>query len=186
MFKVDLMVCRFLGTLQSSMARTHQNSVFLPMTYIKRWWTRPKTRCVVYFLEPLKRFPNKEVHSLRIGTVVCALPLEWTLQAQYRVVVSLSVGRQNTAWKTFGYIPTDWVDPSGSTGLPTREASRALEYAVNDFAVRQAAIALNKPASDIATYANRSMNFVNHWDASVTSDGFNGFSQRRYPVGLLI
>jgi hypothetical protein len=41
--------------------------------------------------------------------------------------LALIVGRQNTAWKTFGYIPTDWVDPSGSTGLPTREASRALE-----------------------------------------------------------
>jgi hypothetical protein len=38
-----------------------------------------------------------------------------------------TVGRQNTAWKTFGYIPTDWVDPSGATGLPTREASRAWE-----------------------------------------------------------
>lgn len=37
------------------------------------------------------------------------------------------VGRQNTAWKTFGYIPTDWDDPSGSTGLETREASRAFE-----------------------------------------------------------
>jgi hypothetical protein len=38
-----------------------------------------------------------------------------------------TVGRQNTAWKMFNYIPTDWVDPSGSTGLPTREASRAYE-----------------------------------------------------------
>lgn len=37
------------------------------------------------------------------------------------------VGRQNTAWKMFDYIPTDWVDPSGATGLMTREASRTLE-----------------------------------------------------------
>lgn len=37
------------------------------------------------------------------------------------------VGRQNTAWKMFDYIPTDWTDPSGATGLPTREASRTLE-----------------------------------------------------------
>ncbi|KAF8193001.1 glycosyl hydrolase family 92-domain-containing protein [Pholiota molesta] len=93
------------------------------------------------------------------------------------------VGRQNTAWKTFGYIPTDWVDPSGSTGLPTREASRALEYALGDFAVRQAAIALGKSPADIAKYANRSMNFVNHWDPTVSSDGFTGFSQRRYANG---
>lgn len=37
------------------------------------------------------------------------------------------VGRQNTAWKEFGYIPTNWTDPSGATGLPTREASRTEE-----------------------------------------------------------
>ncbi|KAG6856684.1 hypothetical protein H0H87_001899 [Tephrocybe sp. NHM501043] len=59
------------------------------------------------------------------------------------------VGRQNTAWKTFGFIPTDWVDPSGSTGLATREASRALEYALGDFGVRQAGIALGKSQADI-------------------------------------
>ncbi|KAK7040737.1 hypothetical protein VNI00_009643 [Paramarasmius palmivorus] len=93
------------------------------------------------------------------------------------------VGRQNTAWKTFGYIPTNWVDPSGSTGLATREASRAYEYALGDFAVRQAGIALDKPRSDIETYTNRSMNFVNMWDPNVSSDGFNGFAQRRYPNG---
>lgn len=40
------------------------------------------------------------------------------------------VGRQNTAWKMFDYIPTDWVDPSGATGLMTREASRTLEVSV--------------------------------------------------------
>ncbi|KAL0581450.1 hypothetical protein V5O48_000604 [Marasmius crinis-equi] len=89
------------------------------------------------------------------------------------------VGRQNTAWKTFGYIPTDWVDPSGSTGLATREASRAYEYALGDFAVRQAGIALGKSQEDIKLYGNRSMNFVNMWDPSVTSDGFTGFAQRR-------
>ncbi|KAJ7705451.1 glycosyl hydrolase family 92-domain-containing protein [Mycena rosella] len=94
-----------------------------------------------------------------------------------------TVGRQNTAWKTFGYIPTDWVDPSGATGLPTREASRAFEYSLNDFAVRQAAIALRKAPGDVVKYSNRSMNFVNMWDESVTSDGFAGFAQRRYPNG---
>jgi hypothetical protein len=26
------------------------------------------------------------------------------------------------------------------------------------------------------------MNFVNHWDPTVSSDGFTGFSQRRYAV----
>lgn len=57
-----------------------------------------------------------------------------------------------------------------------------LQYALGDFAVSQAAAALNKPADEIALYANRSMGFVNIWDSSVTSDGFSGFSQRRLAV----
>ncbi|KAG6916990.1 hypothetical protein DXG01_004334 [Tephrocybe rancida] len=89
----------------------------------------------------------------------------------------------NTGWKTFGYIPTNWVDPTGATGLPTREASRATEYSLGDFAVRQAGVVLGKSNADIAKYANRSMNFVNHWDASVVSDGFSGFLQRRLQNG---
>ncbi|KAF8880515.1 glycosyl hydrolase family 92-domain-containing protein [Infundibulicybe gibba] len=93
------------------------------------------------------------------------------------------VGRENTGWKTFGYIPTDWVDPSGSTGLATREASRAFEYALGDFAVRQAAVVLKKSAADVAKYANTSMNFVNMWNANLTHDGFTGFAQRRFPNG---
>lgn len=112
-----------------------------------------------------------------------------------------SVGRQNTAWKLFGYIPTDYDDPL-STGLETREASRSLEvnkfsmtahwkfwliskivqYALGDFAVRQAGLALNKSSDIVQKYANRSMNFVNVWDPNVTSDGFMGFSQKRLPV----
>jgi len=98
----------------------------------------------------------------------------------------LTVGRQNTAWIMFGYIPTDWFDPSGAVGLPTREASRNAEYALGDFAVRQAAIALNKSPGDIATYTNRSMNFVNMWDPNVTSDGFSGFLQRRAQNGTFL
>ncbi|KAJ3766792.1 glycosyl hydrolase family 92-domain-containing protein [Lentinula raphanica] len=95
----------------------------------------------------------------------------------------LTVGRQNTAWKMFNYIPTDWVDPSGSVGLPTREASRAYEYALGDFAVRQAGLAFNKSQDDVFKYGNRSMNFVNMWDPNVTSDGFAGFAQRRFTNG---
>jgi putative alpha-1,2-mannosidase len=56
---------------------------------------------------------------------------------------------------------------------------------LGDFAVRQAGLALGKPSSDVETYANRSMNFVNHWDANLTHDGFTGFSQRRYAVRYL-
>ncbi|KIM80151.1 glycoside hydrolase family 92 protein [Piloderma croceum F 1598] len=70
-------------------------------------------------------------------------------------------------------------DPSGAVGLPTREASRTLEYALSDLAVRQAVKALNKSFHDVTLYGNRSMGFVNVWDPNVTSDGFTGFSQRR-------
>ncbi|KAF9070156.1 glycosyl hydrolase family 92-domain-containing protein [Rhodocollybia butyracea] len=98
----------------------------------------------------------------------------------------LTVGRQNTAWKMFDFIPTDWVDPSGSVGLPTREASRAYEYALGDFAVRQAGIALNKSLADINKYANRSMNFVNMFNPLITSDGFSGFAQKRFQNGTFI
>ncbi len=49
--------------------------------------------------------------------------------------------------------------------------------------MRQAGLALGKSSYDIATYANRSMNFVNMWDANLTHDGFTGFAQRRYTVG---
>ena len=60
------------------------------------------------------------------------------------------------------------------------------KYALGDFAVRQAGRAFGAPAADIAKYENRSMNFVNHWDANVTHDGFTGFMQRRYPVSILV
>ena len=33
----------------------------------------------------------------------------------------------------FDYIPTDWTDPSGAVGLPTREASRTLEVKCSVF-----------------------------------------------------
>ncbi|KAJ7170390.1 hypothetical protein C8R43DRAFT_1152947 [Mycena crocata] len=92
-----------------------------------------------------------------------------------------TIRHQNTAWKQFGYIPTDWVDPSGVTGLPTREASRAWEYALRDFAVCQAALSLKKDPADVVKYANRWMNFVNMWDKNITSDRFSGFAQRWYP-----
>lgn len=57
-----------------------------------------------------------------------------------------------------------------------------IKYALGDFAVRQAGIALNKSLDDIYKYGNRSMGFVNVWDPNVTSDGFTGFAQRRFPV----
>jgi len=42
---------------------------------------------------------------------------------------------------------------------------------------------LNKSSDDVALYANRSMNFVNMWDANLTFDGFTGYAQRRFANG---
>ena len=53
---------------------------------------------------------------------------------------------------------------------------------MGDFAVRQAGIALGKSLDDVFKYGNRSMGFMNVWDPNVTSDGFTGFAQRRFPV----
>ncbi|TRM60423.1 glycoside hydrolase family 92 protein [Schizophyllum amplum] len=77
----------------------------------------------------------------------------------------------------------DGSETRASTGLATREVSRTLEYAHNDFSVRQAAIALGKSADDIATYTNRSLNFKNVWDMDVEYDGFKGYVQKRLENG---
>ena len=52
-------------------------------------------------------------------------PDDWNLQ-----------GRQADAWKTYGYLPADLVEPGGA---PTKEVSRALEYAFGDFGISQVA-----------------------------------------------
>lgn len=59
-----------------------------------------------------------------------------------------------------------------------------MKYALGDFAVRQAALTLGKGAADIQLYGNRSLGFKNVWDQNVTSDGFTGFSQRRFEVSV--
>lgn len=76
--------------------------------------------------------------------------------------------------REFGYVPFGAFDPA-STGRATREGSRTLEvsanvsipgsnpertsiiqYAFNDFGVRQTALLLGK-TDDVATYTNRSL-----------------------------
>ncbi|KIM45421.1 glycoside hydrolase family 92 protein [Hebeloma cylindrosporum] len=69
-----------------------------------------------------------------------------------------------------------------NTGRQTREGSRTLEYAFEDFGIRQVAQLLGN-AEDVAKYTQRSLSYRNVWDPSVVSDGFKGFSQKRYPNG---
>ncbi|KAJ7594497.1 glycoside hydrolase family 92 protein, partial [Mycena floridula] len=92
-----------------------------------------------------------------------------------------TLGRQVNVYKQFGYVPFAVLDVS-STGRQTREGSRTLEYAFEDFAIRQVAQLLGK-TDDEATYANRSLFYRNTWDPSVVSDGFKGFAQKRFMNG---
>ncbi|KJA20050.1 glycoside hydrolase family 92 protein [Hypholoma sublateritium FD-334 SS-4] len=97
-------------------------------------------------------------------------PPEWNIE-----------GRQSNVYNQYGYVPFAVLDVS-STGRQTREGSRTLEYAFEDFGIRQVAQVLGK-ADDVAKYTNRSLSYRNVWDAAVTSDGFKGFSQKRYSNG---
>ncbi|TFK19310.1 glycosyl hydrolase [Coprinopsis marcescibilis] len=97
-------------------------------------------------------------------------PPEWNIQ-----------GRQVNVYKQYGYVPFAVLDTS-STGRQTREGSRTLEYAFEDFAIRQVAQLLDKP-EDVERYTNMSLFYRNIWDTSVESDGFKGFFQKRYSNG---
>ncbi|KAH7913252.1 glycoside hydrolase family 92 protein [Hygrophoropsis aurantiaca] len=97
-------------------------------------------------------------------------PPEWNTQ-----------GRQVNVYKQYGYVPFAVLD-TGSTGEQTREGSRTLEYAFEDFGIRQVAQLLGN-ADDDATYTNRSFWYRNVWDSTVDSDGFQGFMQKRYSNG---
>ncbi|KAH9942413.1 glycoside hydrolase family 92 protein [Epithele typhae] len=92
-----------------------------------------------------------------------------------------TLGRQVNVYKEYGYVPYAVLDPD-SVGRQTREGSRTLEYAFEDFAVRNVALLLGK-TDDVAKYTNRSLFYRNVWDPTVESDGFKGFSQKRRTNG---
>ncbi|KAF4599324.1 hypothetical protein EYR40_006416 [Pleurotus pulmonarius] len=75
-------------------------------------------------------------------------------------------GRQVNVYNEFGYVPFAALDVS-STGRQTREGSRTLEYAFEDFGIRQVAQLLGK-TEDEARFTNRSL---------------VGFSQKRFMNG---
>ncbi|KAF9010673.1 glycoside hydrolase family 92 protein [Cyathus striatus] len=97
-------------------------------------------------------------------------PPEWNIQ-----------GRQVNVYKQFGYVPFAVLDVS-STGRQTREGSRTLEYAFEDFGIRQVALLLGK-SDDVDRFTNSSLSYRNVWDPTVVSDGYKGFMQKRYSNG---
>ncbi|KAI0771834.1 family 92 glycosyl hydrolase [Irpex lacteus] len=93
-------------------------------------------------------------------------------------------GRQADVYIKYGYVPASVV-VTNSVGRQTREGSRTLEYAFEDFAIRQVALLLNK-TQDVDTFTNRSLNYRNVFDKTVKSDGFQGFAQKRFPNGSFV
>ncbi|KAI0687903.1 glycoside hydrolase family 92 protein [Cytidiella melzeri] len=90
-------------------------------------------------------------------------------------------GRQADAYIQYGYVPASAL-VTNSVGRQTREGSRTLEYAFEDFAIRQVALLMNK-TQDVQTFTERSLNYRNVFDGNVESDGFKSFAQKRWPNG---
>ncbi|KAJ7917216.1 glycosyl hydrolase family 92-domain-containing protein [Mycena leptocephala] len=98
-------------------------------------------------------------------------PPNWNLQ-----------GRQADVWKEKGYIPSDTTYPGGAN---TKQVSRALEYAFDDFSISQVAKILGK-TSDAKKYVSRAQNYLNSWNPNITvpdMSGFSGFMQPKFANG---
>jgi putative alpha-1,2-mannosidase len=90
-------------------------------------------------------------------------------------------GRQIGVYEKYSYIPFGVYDTE-SVGRQTREASRTLEYANNDFAIRNVALLLGKK-DDADKLTKRALFYKNVFDSNTTSMGFSNFVQKRYTNG---
>ncbi|KAF9052316.1 glycoside hydrolase family 92 protein [Hymenopellis radicata] len=92
-------------------------------------------------------------------------------------------GRQADAWKEYGYIPSDTTFRGGSN---TKQVSRAIEYAFDDFTIAQVAKLLDKE-DDAAKYFSRAGNFVNSWNRNISvpdiAQNITGFFQPKFANG---
>ena len=82
-----------------------------------------------------------------------------------------------------GALP-DWIAYGFITPAFSRSASRAVEYAYNDFGLYQVASGLGKTA-DAEKYLNRSRNWRNHWNPDLESIGYSGFIVPRDLSGFI-
>ncbi|KAJ8474821.1 hypothetical protein ONZ51_g6967 [Trametes cubensis] len=92
-------------------------------------------------------------------------------------------GRQVNIWKSLGYIPSDVWERSGTN---SKQVSRTLEYAFDDFSISQVAKILGR-TGDAKKYAQRSENFANVWNPNITFPGQTdivGFMQPRFANGV--
>jgi putative alpha-1,2-mannosidase len=90
-------------------------------------------------------------------------------------------GRQIAVYEKYGYIPFAVYDTE-TVGRQTREASRTLEYANNDFGIRNVALLLGKK-DDSNKLTKRALYWKNVFDSKTKSMGFNTFVQKRYTNG---
>jgi putative alpha-1,2-mannosidase len=72
-----------------------------------------------------------------------------------------------------GALP-DWLAYGFITPTFSRAASRAVDYAYNDFGLYQVAKGLGV-TNDAAKYLNRSRNWRNHWNPDLESIGYSGY-----------
>ena len=72
-----------------------------------------------------------------------------------------------------GALP-DWLQYGFITPTFSRAASRAVDYAYNDFGLYQVALGLGI-LTDASKYFNRSRNWRNHWNPNLESIGYSGF-----------
>ncbi|KAL1855199.1 hypothetical protein Daus18300_011200 [Diaporthe australafricana] len=114
-------------------------------------------------------------------------PLSWNTEGRGNLV----------SYHSLGYIPYDDVDNNG-TGRSTRQISRTVEYAYDDFAIALLAKGLGKE-DDHRKYMQRSGNWRNLWNADQgdvlvqsnrdfvdeehVQSGFRGFLQQRAADG---
>ena len=90
-------------------------------------------------------------------------------------------GRQIGVWRQYHYIPYLVFDKH-STGRQTREGSRTVEYAFNDFAARQVALLQNDTTSE-QLLRNSSLWYRNVFDPTTKSLDFSTFVQQRRTNG---
>ena len=89
-------------------------------------------------------------------------------------------GRQIDDWRKYHYLP--YYGPSNVIPLKTREASRSLEYAQNDFAAFVVSRLVNDTVN-ASQLRDSALWYSNVFDQGVESQGFSNFVQQRYPNG---
>ncbi|KAH9998474.1 glycosyl hydrolase family 92-domain-containing protein [Russula compacta] len=181
-FTVRGVGCRIV-VRTTSLAGREVDLCFLPASHVNSPFTRDDGGCVGSSADTIVGHFTISYHNeaAALGIDLEELYAAQTADAEVNPSEWNIQGRQSNIYNHYGYVPYDVLDTS-STGRTTREGSRTLEYGFEDFAIRQVALLLNKTV-DEAKYANRSLNYRNVWDPDVTSDGFHGFMQKRFPNG---